>query len=44
MRGRQKCVLHSFSLNHGFITLGFPGKVFNEADYDTKDVVLFFLH
>jgi len=36
MRGRQKCVLHSFSLNHGFIPLGFPGKVFNEADYDTK--------
>ena len=36
MRGRHKCVLHSFSLNHGFIPLSFPGKVFNEADYDTK--------
>ena len=36
MRGRLKCVLHSFSLNHGFISLGFSGKVFNEADYDTK--------
>jgi len=28
--------MHSFSLNHGFISLGFPGKVFNEADYNTK--------
>jgi len=28
--------MHSFSLNHGFIPLGFPGKVFNEVDYDTK--------
>ena len=36
MRGRQKCVLHFFSLNHGFISLGFPGNVFNEADYDIK--------
>ena len=36
MRGRQKYVLHSFSLNQGFIPLGFSGKVFNEADYDTK--------
>ena len=36
MRGRQKCVLHSFSPNHGLFPLGFPGKVFNEADYDTK--------
>ena len=35
MRGRQECVLHS-SLNHGFIPLGFSGKVFNEADYYTK--------
>jgi len=35
MRGRHKCVLHSFSLNHGFIPLGFHGKVFNEADYCT---------
>ena len=29
MRGRH--VLHSFSLHHGFVPLGFPGKVFNEA-------------
>ena len=36
MRGRLKCVMHSFSLNHGFIPLGFPGKVFNKTDYDTK--------
>ena len=36
MRWRHKCVLHSFSLNHGFIPLGFPGKVFNWVDYDTK--------
>jgi len=28
--------LHSFSLNHGFIPLGFSGKVFNETYYDTK--------
>ena len=28
MRGRQKYVLHSFSLNHGFIPLGFPGTLF----------------
>jgi hypothetical protein len=31
MRGRHKYVLHSFSLHHGFIPLGFHGKVFNEA-------------
>jgi len=36
MRGRHKCVLRSFFLNQGFIPLGFPGKVFNEADYHTK--------
>jgi len=36
MRGRLECVLHSFSLNPGFIPLGFPRKVFNETDYDTK--------
>jgi len=28
--------LHSFSFNCGFIPLGFYGKVFNEADYDTR--------
>jgi hypothetical protein len=31
MRVRYKCVLHSFSLHHGFVSLGFPGKVFNDA-------------
>jgi hypothetical protein len=36
MRGTHKCVLHSFSLNYDFIPLGFPGKFFNEVDYDTK--------
>ena len=41
MRGRQKCVLHSFSFNHSFIPLGFPGKVFNEAVHTQKDIVLF---
>jgi len=28
--------MHSFSLNQCFISFGFPGKVFNEADYHTK--------
>jgi hypothetical protein len=27
----SKYALHSFSLNRGFVPLGFPGKVFNEA-------------
>ena len=27
----EKYALHSFSLNQGFVPLGFPGKVFNEA-------------
>jgi hypothetical protein len=36
MRGRHKYVLHSFSLHHGFIPLGFPGKVFNEAVHTHK--------
>jgi len=35
MRGRHKC-MHSISLNHCFISLGFHGKVFNEADYHTQ--------
>jgi len=30
MRERHKCVLHPFSLDHGFIPLDFSGKVFNE--------------
>jgi len=34
--GETKMCSALFSLNHGFIPLGFPGKVFNEADYDTK--------
>jgi hypothetical protein len=44
MRVRYKCVLHSFSLHHGFVPLSFPGKVFNEAVQTQKDVVFFFLH
>ena len=36
MRGRHECVLQSFFLNHGFIPLDFPSKVFNEAEYDIK--------
>jgi hypothetical protein len=44
MRGRNKCVLHSFFLHQGFVPLGFPGKVFNEAVRTQKDIVLFFLH
>ena len=42
MRGRLKCVMHFFFLNHGFIPLGFSGKVFNEADYDTKSCCTLF--
>lgn len=26
-------MLHSFFLSHGFVPLGFPGKVFNEATF-----------
>jgi hypothetical protein len=44
MRGRNKCVMHSFFLHQGFVPLGFPGKVFNEAFHTQKDIVLFFLH
>jgi len=36
MKGRPKCVLHSVSLNHGFVPLSFPDKVFNETDYHTQ--------
>jgi len=36
MRGRHKCVMHSFFLNHDFIPLSFLGEVFNEADYHTQ--------
>jgi len=42
MRGRQQCVLHSFFLNHDFILMDFPSKVFNEADYDTKGCHILF--
>ena len=37
-------LLHPFSLNHGFIPLEFSGKVFSEAVYTQKNIVLFFLH
>ena len=34
--GETKMCSSLFSLNHGFIPLDFPGKVFHEADYDIK--------
>jgi len=44
MRGRQECFLQSFFLSHGFILMGFSGKVFNETYYDTKGCFTFFLY
>jgi len=42
MRGRHKHVLHSFSLNQGFIQLGFPDKVFNETILSHKRMLYTF--
>ena len=42
--GRVNYTLHSFSLGIGFIPMGFPGKIFNEAANKAynKICVLFF--
>ena len=43
MTGRNKYILNSFSLRHGFVPLDFNDKVSNEAgDYIWKNDVFFF--